>query len=324
MHISLNAESTPFNLYHTLDCGQVFRWENMKNGWYGVVRETVIKVMQIRDELVFQTFPDDKGISFIRRYFRLDDDLPQITSKIDKDAIIHRAIDKLYGLRIIRQEPWECIVSYICATFSNISRIKGMIRNLSRKFGKEIIYNGLTFYAFPQIEVLAKATLRELSDCGLGFRSKYVQYAARAIKDYIPDFESLKRLTYQKSKRLLLSLPGIGPKVADCILLFSINKLGAFPVDIWIKRILCKYYSKRFPDYEFVKKKGITLKRYEQLSAFGRSYFGEYAGYAQEYLFYYYRLNRSSGHWPSFSSLNLSEKEFFISPSSESAYLPHK
>jgi N-glycosylase/DNA lyase len=196
-----------------------------------------------------------------------------------------------------------------------------MIRNLSQKFGKEIIYDGLTFYSFPQVDVLAKATLRELSDCRLGFRGKYVQYAARAMKSDLPDLESLKTLTYSESKRLLLSLPGIGPKVADCILLFSLEKLGAFPVDVWIKRILCKYYSRHFPDFGFVKKKDTTLKRYEQLSSFGRTYFGEFAGYAQEYLFYYYRLNCSSGHWAPLPSQNLCDKETYVSSSAESAYL---
>ncbi|MFH0897446.1 MAG: hypothetical protein V1850_05310, partial [Candidatus Bathyarchaeota archaeon] len=197
--------------------------------------------------------------------------------------------ESLYGLRITRQDPWECIVSYICATFSNISRIKGMILNLSRKFGREIAYDGLTFYTFPSRESLVKATLSDLSNCGLGYRAKYVQSASEIIKNLKLNIEDLKRLTYSEAKRELLMLPGIGPKVADCILLFSLDRLEAFPVDVWIRKILSKHYSQHFADSRPLTREGLTTGRYEQISAFGRAYFGEYAGYAQEYLFHYYR-----------------------------------
>ena len=141
-------KSAPLNLDHTLDCGQVFRWEKRNNLWYGIVGDIVIKVRCDGDKLLFQTFPEELGISFIHRYFRLDDDLPNITSKICKDTVIQRAINEFYGLRIIRQDPWECIISYICATFSNIPRIKGMVRNLSKK-DRRFTATDAIYFSFP-------------------------------------------------------------------------------------------------------------------------------------------------------------------------------
>ncbi|MCJ7633227.1 DNA-3-methyladenine glycosylase 2 family protein, partial [Candidatus Bathyarchaeota archaeon] len=194
MHLTLDIIQTPFNLESTVNCGQVFRWEKRNTDWYGIVGEKVIKVRQVQDGLTFQLFPEEQDTHFIKRYFRLDDDLPRIVLGINKDPTIRRAIKKFYGLRLVRQDIWECILSYICATFSNISRIKGMIRNLSQKFGKEFFYDGLVFYTFPSIDAVAKATLAELSDCRLGFRAKYVQCAARVIKDSWSDLDEMKKL----------------------------------------------------------------------------------------------------------------------------------
>ena len=290
----LDSNSTPLSLEHTLNCGQVFRWEKKNKYWYGIVDEKVIKLRQEDNILYYKIFPEDKGDSLIQRYLRLDDDLPGIITKIDKDLTIKKTINAFYGLRIVRQNIWECLISYICATFSNIPRIKGMIRNLSKKFGKEISYDGLTFYTFPTIDALTKATSGELLDCRLGFRATYIKGAVNKIKSSQNDFDFkyLKRLSYLEAKRHLLTIPGVGPKVADCILLFSLDKLESFPVDVWIKRILSMYYDYNFPNRKFLEKKEITSSRYNELSAFGRRYFGEYAGYAQEYLYHYYRLNR--------------------------------
>lgn len=294
MQILLDLKTTPFNLDYTLDCGQVFRWEKRGDYWCGVVQETIIKLRQDHDRLVFTIFPEKRGIDFIESYLRLNDSLPQIVSEIDKDLTIRKAVSALYGLRITRQDPWECLISYICATFSNISRIKGMIRNLSRKFGKALLYDGLTFYTFPSVEALAKATLRELYDCGLGYRARYVQETSKMIRALDLNVETLRRLTYNKAKKQLLDFPGIGPKVADCVLLFSLDKLEAFPVDVWIRRILHKYYYRHFSNSKLQTREGFNTGYYEQICAFGKSYFGEYAGYAQEYLFHYYRQHKTS------------------------------
>ena len=289
----LSDKVSPFSLEYTLSCGQVFRWEKINNYWYGVVEGTVIILKQDFDRLFFETFPERRGIEFIRRYLRLDDDLTEIVSTIDKDRTIRRALKALYGLRITRQDPWECLVSYICATFSNILRIKGMILNLSRKFGSKISYDGKTFYTFPCVQALANAALSDLSDCGLGFRAKYVRETSGIIKDKKVNFDDLGRLTYREAKRQLITLPGVGHKVADCILLFSLEKLEAFPVDIWIKRIVSKYYKQNCSDSKLLREKGQPTDQYARIREFGRTYFGEYAGYAQEYLYHYYRLHNT-------------------------------
>ncbi|MDQ1280487.1 MAG: N-glycosylase/DNA lyase [Thermoproteota archaeon] len=290
----LNEKATPFNLEHTLDCGQVFRWEKKNDCRYGIVGETIIKLKQEGEKPIFEISQKNGDIDFIRNYFRLDDDLPLVITRISRDAIVQRAVEELYGLRIIRQDPWECFISYICATFSNISRVRGMVWNLSRRFGRKIAYDGLTFYTFPSKKSLAEATAGELLDCKLGFRARYVREAAKMIEDCDFDFEALKKLSYGEAKKQLLCFPGVGHKVADCILLFSLEKLEAFPIDVWVKRIVSNYYYGNFPEFELIRDKELTPRLYNRISAFGREYFGEYAGYAQEYLFHYYRFHSQS------------------------------
>lgn len=288
MNIRLNPTITPFNLEHSLKCGQSFRWEKHGDWWYGIVKEKVIKIKQTREGLQFQISPGPADVSSVVNHFRLDDDLPCILSEISKDEHIRRAIRIFRGLRITRQEPWECLISYMCATYKNIPAIKKMIFNLCEHLGKMMYFDGHVFYTFPRSETLAQASLEELKRCKLGFRTKRVLRTSRIIQEKQFDFEALKEMSYERAKRELLSLPGVGQKVADCILLFSLDKLEAFPVDIWIKRTMLKFYTNCFKK-SFVEKvssrKSITPKEYRKINAFGREYFGEYAGYAQEYLF---------------------------------------
>jgi len=288
-----------FDLGHTLDCGQVLRWKKIGDWWYGIVDESVIKIKQNDGKLLFHTRSEEKGIEFIKDYFRLGDDLPSILSQIDKDEKIKKALQKFYGLRIVRQDPWECLISYICATYKNIPAIKDMIFNLSKKFGQKINFGDYDFYTFPGPSTLTKAGLNELRNCGLGYRAKYVLETSRRINNNEFDLESLRKLNYRDAKKRLISkgqgrklLPGVGQKVADCVLLFSLDKLDAFAVDVRVKRAILKFYSQHF-DRSFVEKvsgkRSITDKEYETINAFGRNYFGNYAGYAQQYLFYYER-----------------------------------
>ncbi|MGB9756253.1 MAG: DNA-3-methyladenine glycosylase family protein [Candidatus Bathyarchaeales archaeon] len=280
--------SCPFNLDVTLCCGQAFRWDKHGEWWYGVVKGKVIKIRQNGNTLEF----DNADAGFVKNYFGLNDDLPEILSKISKDEHIKKAVEMFNGLRIIRQNPWECLISYICATYKNISAIKRMLFNLSKKFGEEINFNGQKFYTFPTPEKLAKAATQELASCGLGYRVKYVSETAKLVHESSFDFESLRNMNYEKVKKELLKFKGVGLKVADCVLLFSLEKLEAFPVDVWIRHVLLKYYANHFPE-EFVRKisskKSLSSAEYEKLNLFGRKYFGEYAGYAQEYLYHFER-----------------------------------
>ncbi|MFQ5836649.1 MAG: DNA-3-methyladenine glycosylase family protein [Candidatus Bathyarchaeia archaeon] len=296
MEIPLNQSTTPFNLEHTLNCGQLFRWKKLRGWWYGVVDGKVIKVKQIRDKMFFQTFPERVEPNFLENYFRLNDNLPKILSRINKDEHVGKAIQRFRGLRIIRQEPWECLISYICATNTNIPAIKNMILNLSKRFGRKIIFEDQDFYAFPKPSDLADVDIKQVKMCKLGFRAERVLKTSRIIHNKEFDLETLKKLDYKEAKNQLLPLPGVGQKVADCVLLFSLDKLEAFPVDVWMKRVILEFYPKSFEE-SFVEKLSrrhtLTSSEYQTVSSFGRTYFGEYAGYAQEYLFALAREGRA-------------------------------
>jgi N-glycosylase/DNA lyase len=284
------SSKRPFNLDFTLCCGQTFRWDKHGDWWYGVVGQEAFKIRQECGALEFE------GVNerFVWNYFRLQDDLPRILSDINKDENVQVAIGEFRGLRILRQEPWECLISYICATYKSIAAIRSMLANLSRRFGEEIHLENQSFLGFPKPERLAKTELQELAACGLGYRAKYVLKTANLICDGTLDLEGLKKRSYAKAKRELMNLPGVGPKVADCVLLFSLEELEAFPVDVWIKRTVLEYYGQHFSS-EFVKKistqGSLSTSAYERLSSFGREYFGKYAGYAQEYLYHYERMH---------------------------------
>jgi N-glycosylase/DNA lyase len=285
MKTTLNQTTKPFNLDYTLQCGQVFRWEKRGDWWYGVVAGKAIKIRQTRDVMEYEGAKTD----FIEKYFRLHDPLPVILSRISKDVYIRDAIRNFHGLRLIRQDPWECLISYICATYKNIPAIKSMVNNLSKQFGSEMTFDDYRFYAFPGPDSLANASVTELARCKLGFRAKNVQQAARQVENGSISFDELESMRYEAAKHELLKLPGIGSKVADCVLLFSLNKLEAFPVDVWIKRTILNNYHEHFDDTFIQKastKKSSTSSEYRRISSFARGYFGEYAGYAQQYLFH--------------------------------------
>jgi len=293
--IKLDLAKTPFNLDYTLACGQVFRWEKLNDWWRGFLGVTVIKIRQTNDALHFLSYPKRVDSALVWNYFRLDDDLLHIYSKIKKDKYISEAVKKFHGLRLMRQDPWECLISYICATNKNIPAIKQMISNMSKRFGKKILAEGEEFYTFPKPQDLAEARLQELKHCKLGFRAERVKATSKLVSSDAFDFEALKTLPYKRAKKELMTLPGVGPKVADCVLLFSLGKLEAFPIDVWMKRIILEYYAHHF-EPSFVEKakakKSLSPHEYEIINSFGRKYFGEYVGYAQEYLFHFGRCQR--------------------------------
>jgi N-glycosylase/DNA lyase len=280
-----------FDLDFSLCCGQVFTWRKIGEWWYGVVGGHVFKIRQFGAELEFVNVSEE----FVRGYFGLNDDLEQISRCISKDDYVRMALCRFEGLRIVRQEPWECLISFICATYKNIAAIEQILSKLSVKFGEKKVFDGLDFYLFPTVEKLAFASENGLRECGLGYRAKYVQATAKKIHQENINLESLKTLPYLDARKRLLGFSGVGLKVADCVLLFSLEKLDAFPVDVWVKRVILNHYQNHFPE-ALVKKllshESLSNGEYEKLSAFGRSYFGRYAGYAQEYLYHFERTQR--------------------------------
>ena len=261
-----------FDLSYTLDCGQVFRWERDGDGWTGVLGDHVVRISQDDGKLIVDSKLSPK---FFVNYFRLSDDLLSIYKSIDKDLLINKAIMKYRGLRLIRQDPWECLISYMLATASNIPMIQKRINLLSYFFGQEIEEG---YFSFPDPQTLANADLSVLGKCKLGFRTERIKDAAREVYSGELDLDALSRLEYKYSRDRLMRLQGIGEKVADCVLLFGFEEMESFPVDTHIRQIIQQHhiYNKFFKNYSSLSKMG----------DWGREYFGPYCGYAQQYLFY--------------------------------------
>ncbi len=268
----------------SINSGQVFLWEKHKNSWYGIHGDQVIKFTQSNKGIEFSSFPEDKSCD--QKMFRLDDNINEIFEEISRDPLICRLANAYPGLRLIRQEPHQCLFSFICASNTNIPMIRKMLHNIVRKFGRPTKVDGIDFFTFPSAGEINKATVDELRNCGLGYRTKAIKAAADAIASGQIDFDSLKKASYYESKKELLRVYGIGNKIADCVLLFSLEKLDAFPIDVWIARALASHYGwlhrSKFQDK-------IAPHQYEQLSDGARKYFGKYAGYAQQYLYYHIR-----------------------------------
>ncbi|MDP3565366.1 MAG: DNA glycosylase, partial [Methanoregula sp.] len=236
--ISLSAHQ-PFSLDQTLGCGQVFRWERTEEGWwYGVVDGRVIKIRQDGSTLVFE----GANSAFIRHYFSLDLDLEKVITGIDCDPFIHAAISSCTGLRLVRQPPWECLVSYICSTNSNIPTIRRRIASLAEQFGKAIEFEGKTYHTFPGPDSISCEGNEGLTICRLGYRQPYVFGTSCLVPDEKQWEETIRSLPYEAARKELMTLHGVGPKAADCILLFAFQKYEAFPVDIWIRRIMLQNY----------------------------------------------------------------------------------
>ena len=262
------------NIHDTINSGQIFLWENYKNTWFIVNGHNIIVVNQKQFENVTLT-------KETKEFFRTDDDIKKILKNITRDKIVKKAVKHYPGLRITRQEPFQCYISFIVSANSNIPNIRLGLQKLCRKFGAKTYVEKKEFFVFPTPQILAKATMSDLLGCGLGYRAKYVKSASHAVASGEIDFDYLKKTKYQIAKESLLKIPGIGGKVADCILLFSLEKLEAFPLDTWMTKIMQKYYSNKFS----LEKKTITKKRYEKIHQEVVDYFGNFAGYSQQFLF---------------------------------------
>ena len=259
------------NIDDTINSGQVFLWKKFDSKWYGINGK---KILILEDEL-------DIKSKYIHNFFRFDDDFQKIKRQLSKDDIMKKAIKNFPGMRILRQDPFQCYISFIVSSNSNIPNIQTRLQKLSYKFGEKTIRDDKEFFLFPKPEKLANASITDIARCGLGYRSKYVKKAAIAVNNGTIDFSSLKKQDYQEARDSLCQVFGIGKKVADCILLFSLDKLEAVPLDRWVLRILQKYYSKEFQ----ISTKTITEKTYDDLHNKIVEHFGKYAGYGQQFLF---------------------------------------
>lgn len=268
-------QDQPFDLDLTLSCGQAFRWEQTDGWWRGVADGRAVRIRQDGNLLAFAGADEE----FVRDYFRLDQDLPAILASIDRDPTIGAAIRECRGLRLVRQPPWECLASYLCATNTNIPAVKRRVALMAERYGRAIEGPFGRAYAFPEPEALAEVPRADVWDCKLGYRTDYVCEAAGYAAEH-PDWaEQIAALPFEEARQALMQLKGIGPKAADCVLLFAFGFFEAFPVDVWIRRIVGETYLPGLTG------KSCTPAEYERIRRFSRDYFGEYAGYAQEYLY---------------------------------------
>jgi len=264
---------------NSINSGQVFLWQKSKENWYGIDGQNILKINQRGKIRSIQNTKTD--------FFRKNDDVENIIKSISKDKTIKKAIKQYEGLRIFNQDPFQCMISFIISSNSNIQKIKNSLEKISKKFGTKVIIQNKEFFLFPKPEKIAQASINEIKTCGVGYRAPFIKEAAKMVTSKKVNFEYLKNSDYNETKRNLRLIPGVGNKVADCIMLFSLNKLDAFPLDTWMIKILEKYYSNEFQ----VETKTITEKQYEILHKKIVDYFGPYCGYAQQFLFKMEREN---------------------------------
>jgi len=258
---------------NSINSGQVFLWEKQGSDWYGIDGQDVLKINKNGVIKSIRNLKTD--------FFRKNDSIEEIIKSISKDKTVKKAVKEYEGLRLFRQDPFQCLISFIISSNSNIKKIKNSLEKITKKFGKKVKIQNKEFFLFPEPEKIAKATIDEIKSCGVGYRAPFIKEAAKMVILKKIDFEYLKKCDYHEAKKNICLVPGIGNKVADCIMLFSLNKLESFPLDTWMIKILEKYYSKEFK----IETKTITQKQYELLHEKIVNYFGPYCGYAQQYLF---------------------------------------
>ena len=273
-----------FNPVHIFECGQCFRWDRNIDGSYtGVFRNCVANVKKDDNNIVIKGIADESLEEKVNNYFDLDRDYKKIKLELSKiDEPLKESIRYGEGIRLLNQDLWETIISFIISANNNIPRIKGIIKRISEKYGNEIIWNGEKYYTFPSAEELSKASIEDLRKLGLGFRDVRVYETTKMILEKKIDLEELhNEKDSMKVREKLLNLSGVGPKVADCILLFStLKRLEVFPIDVWVRRVMNELYIKNEDENK------VSKKIIEKLA---KEKYGDLAGIAQQYLFYWKR-----------------------------------
>ena len=272
-----------FEPRHIFDCGQCFRWNIQTDGSYtGVFKNNVLNVKKENNKIIFKGICSDNIIKVINDYFDFDTDYNKIKKELSNvDEYLKESIEFGSGIRILNQDLWETIISFIISANNNIPRIKGIIERISKKYGNELEWNNEKYYTFPTPEQLSKANVEDLRALGLGFRDKRVYDTTRII---LNNEISLEELINEKNtdilREKLLTLPGVGPKVADCIMLFGLKRFEVFPIDVWVRRVMNDLYIKNEDETKVNKREieKLAMEKYKNL-----------AGLAQQYLFYWKR-----------------------------------
>lgn len=271
----LELEVKCFNLKYTLECGQCFRWKAIKeNEYIGVIDDRVIRIKQDKNNLFIWSNKKEHLKEVVLNYFDLEKDYELLEKRIAKiDNNIAKSLEYSSGIRILNQPLFETIISYIISANNNIKRISRSVNDISKRFGKEVEFEGKKYYLFPTLEELKNATIDDLLSAGTGFRARYIKHDIEYFLENPSFLENLQKLNTEQATKDLSSLMGIGPKVADCILLFSLGKSEVFPIDVWVKRIMEKLYFKE-------------NKSLKEIKQYANKNFREYGGIVQQHLFH--------------------------------------
>ena len=272
-----------FVLKDIFECGQCFRWNQENDGSYtGVIKDGVINVKQELDNFIFTGMCEGNLEDIIVDYFDLNRDYKKIKNELSIiDNNMKKSIEYGKGIRILNQDLWETIISFIISANNNIPRIKGIIERLSKNYGNEITWNGNKYYTFPTPEQLANVSVEDYRKLGLGFRDIRLYETTKMIINKEIDLQLLDGEETETVREKLLTLSGVGPKVADCILLFSrLKRFEVFPIDVWVRRVMNELYIKNEDENKVSKK---------QIMNIANEKFGNIAGIAQQYLFYWKR-----------------------------------
>lgn len=275
-----------FNIGQILESGQIFRFEKINPHTYRLIAKgKCIKVIQLPESTTLMIYNSTLGEfeEIWRPYFDIDTDYKKIAQTLSqKDECMSKAIDFGKGIRLLKQDPWEMLISFIISQNKAIPHIQKCIENISERYGQKIAYEeeeNRYYYTFPTPEELSQATEEELRECKVGFRAPYIVDACQKVMNGEVILNDLFNMGAKEAKEELMKIKGVGPKVSDCILLFAYGKMDLFPTDVWIKRVVEGIYFDG---------KEISL---QAIQTFAREYFADLAGYAQQYLFYYGREN---------------------------------
>lgn len=281
VEIPLRSE---FSLSDTLKSGQVFQWESLPladiEGFAGCIGESAPCWIAQPDRGTVLTLAGDEDR--VARYFGLDQDVAAIHATFPGgDPVLAEAIAYCPGIRLLRQPPWECLATFITSSLKQVAHIRAISLTLRQRYGRSWELGGRSFHSYPSPGILADAGEEELRGCAIGYRARSLARAGESIRSGITELDGLRDVERSAARDRLLELHGVGEKIANCTLLFSCDHWGAFPIDVWIERVLRRLYRKRL--------------RGARLQAWAESYFGENAGYAQQYLFHYARKTLGEG-----------------------------
>jgi N-glycosylase/DNA lyase len=267
-----------YDLNMTLMGGQAFcfDYDEKENTYYGVTRDSVLKLKKENDVLYWQTYPKKNDLDFIKGYLRLDSDYNKILKKIKKDEHVKKAIKKYPNLRLLKQDFEETLLSFLVSSNNNIKSIRRIIREMNKRFGKKIKADGKEFYLFPETETIANAKLEDLLACKLGFRAKFIKGAANhLLKTNL--HKKIIKMSEEKARSSLLEINGVGEKIADCVLVFSLSFDNTTPLDVWGKRFLVQFYKLN------------PKMKYTDMRKWIGDYFEGYSAWAGQFLFEYIR-----------------------------------